>query len=143
MPKARPTLTPKPRPTKTPKPKLTKTPKPRPPKVAKPTKTAKPIPTATPEPIDGPHMRLAPGVLKLEWREQSGVDGWNVYFSPKKKGKYRKVNKKLVKEPSFTIYDPRLKLVAGRYYYVKLSTVRKGKESRKSQAMRVQAVPKR
>ncbi len=141
--------TPKPKPTKEPTLKPTKkpTPKPKPTKkptlkpTKKPTRKPKPTkkPTIAPPDLDAPAMKQQRGKLIIAWRTQSGVDGWNIYFSKDKKKGYRRANRRIVREPEYVLRHSSLQ--AGKHYYIHLVTVRGGVESKRGKPFKILAVP--
>lgn len=62
------------------------------------------------------------GAVKLKWKKQSGVDGYLVYRSEKKKGSYKLV-KTLKKASAVSCTDKKAK--KAKTYYYKVCTYRK------------------
>jgi hypothetical protein len=150
------TYTPKPKPTRKPKPTKSHTPKPKPTRKPKPTKTSTPKPLPTPRPtptpkpkptkrptiprpsLDAPTVKQQRGLLKLAWKTQSGVDGWNIYFSADNK-KFTRANKKLIREPSYQVRHSTI--ISGKNYFVQIVTVRGGIEGKHGNSVPWLAVP--
>lgn len=59
--------------------------------------------------------------IKITWKKVSGANGYEVYMSTKKSGKYKKIKTATYKQNSYT----RKKLNKGKKYYFKVRTYRK------------------